>query len=68
MGLHKKLIENCVSLETVTVPENVTAIAHRAFDGCEKLKTLNITTDELVTAQASAFTGCNALEYAEYGN
>ncbi len=51
------------SITAVTIPDNVTAIAFRAFDHCENLKSI-IIPDNVTSIDLWAFRDCHSLEYA----
>lgn len=51
--------KDCESLQTVTVPETVTAIGEGAFSGCSSLESITLTGIDAIGA--SAFSGCDNL-------
>lgn len=52
--------ENCVQLESVTLPDGVRTVGERAFAGCESLRHLTIPAG-LEFIGKDAFSGCSAL-------
>ena len=53
--------ENCVKLDNVTLPEQLSTLSDRAFAGCTSLSAIAI--PELITVVPTyAFNGCTALE------
>ena len=52
---------NCISLETVTIPENVVSFGDRVFAGCTSLTTVTMLSD-IVSMPTNMFSGCAALE------
>ena len=51
---------NCISLESIVIPENVKYISSSAFENCESLKSVNIP-EGLEFIDRAAFSGCIAL-------
>ena len=51
----------CNDLETVVLPEGVTAILYEAFDGCDKLKNINLP-NSLKRIDGKAFAYCDSLK------
>ena len=50
--------ERCVSLKTVVLPENVTTLIDRAFNGCSSVDTVYIRGDMLKWVYTNVFEGC----------
>jgi len=52
--------EGCISLKSITIPNNVTKIGNRAFYGCTGLTSVNIP-DSITSIVIEAFSGCTSL-------
>ena len=54
-------LSGCTSLESITIPNNVTLIGDRAFYNCKSLASVTIP-DSVTSIGVSAFYGCTSLE------
>ena len=59
------LFENCLSLERVSLPENVERVESFAFYGCEKLQEISL--PKARELGDSVFYGCTSLKEVEFG-
>ena len=64
---NKKLYINNELVTSITIPDSVTSIGHRAFCGCSGLTSVTIP-DSVTSISASAFEGCNGLKSVTIGN
>lgn len=55
----------CSSLRTVVLPKQLTSIGVRAFEGCEEIKALDLSS--VKTIRENAFFGCASLETVTFG-
>lgn len=58
--------EECKSLESITIPNNVTEIGSDAFKGCSSLASIEIP-NSVIYLGDMAFANCHSLRYAKLG-
>ncbi len=60
-SIGENAFENCVSLQSVTIPESVTSIGNYAFSDCSSLQSVTIP-NSVTSIGNSAFDGCSSLQ------
>lgn len=59
------IIDNCSSLTSIIIPNSLTRIGYRAFEGCTSLKSITIP-NSVTEILDSAFADCNSLTAINY--
>ena len=54
------MFQNCISLQEITIPDNIRVIESNTFNGCSNLTTITLSSDShLERISPDAFTGTN---------
>ena len=61
LTIEANAFENCVALESVALPENMTSLANNAFKGCSNLANVSIPKTLTNMTFGNAFAGCDYL-------
>ena len=64
-GVKRIIINNCSSLTSIIIPNSLTWIGYRAFEGCTSLKSITIP-NSVTEIVDSAFADCNSLTTINY--
>ena len=64
-GVKRIIIDNCSSLTSIIIPNSLTRIGYRAFEGCTSLKSITIP-NSVTEILDSAFADCNSLTTINY--